>query len=202
MANESDRIIELYERQATTWVKARLQEASLYEKPWLDRFCELIPPSGMVLDCGCGCGEPIARHLEQQGYGVTGVDSSSAMIRMFKARLPAQRAVIADMRSLALQEKFQGIVAWDSFFHLHHDDQKAMFTTFRNHAAPGAALMFTTGTSRGESMGKLGDEPLYHASLDLEEYRSLLTEHGFEVVSTIANDPACGGRTVWLAQSR
>ena len=40
------------------------------------------------------------------------------------------------MRELALGRKFSGILAWDSFFHLRHDDQRRMFPVFRQHAAP------------------------------------------------------------------
>jgi len=197
---ESENIIALYERHAGAWVQARLLESTLYEKPWLDRFCALLPEAGRVLDCGCGAGEPIARYLNQLGYALTGVDSSFAMVQMFQARLPEQRAVVADMRALYLPETFHGIVAWDSFFHLHHDDQRKMFRTFRNHAAPGAALMFTSGPSHGEIVGQLEGEPLYHASLDAAEYHQLLEEQGFVVVGHQAEDQSCFGRTVWLAQ--
>ena len=49
-----------------------------------------------------------------------------------------------------------------------------------------------SGVSRGE--------PLYHASLDPAEYRSLLDRNGFRVVSHVVEDPDCGGHTIWLAQ--
>ncbi len=111
MSVESEKVIDLYERRADAWVQARLLEATLYEKPWLDRFCALLPSDGSVLDCGCGAGEPIARYLSQGGYAVMGVDSSVAMVRMFQARLPRQRAAMSDMRTLHLPETFHGILA-------------------------------------------------------------------------------------------
>jgi hypothetical protein len=46
----------------------------------------------------------------------------------------------------------------------------------------------------------LHGEPLYHASLDSEEYRALLGANGFQTVAHIIEDPTCGRRTVWLAQ--
>jgi trans-aconitate methyltransferase len=202
MSIESDDIVSLYERHAHAWVQARIQESTLYEKPWLDRFCALLPSAGSVLDCGCGAGEPIARYLNQCGYVVTGVDSSLAMVRMFQSRLPGQSAVVADMRTLFLPQTFHGILAWGSFFHLDHGDQRKMFPTFRNHVAQGAALMFTSGPSHGEIVGRLEGEPLYHASLDAAEYRKLLKEQGFTVVDYQAEDQSCFGRTVWLAQLR
>jgi hypothetical protein len=106
------------------------------------------------------------------------------------------------MRQLSLHRLFAGILAWDSFFHLTYDDQKRMFPIFRAHIAPGGALMFTSGPAHGEAIGQLEGEPLYHASLDPAAYRDLLDNHGFDVVDTIAEDPNCGRRTIWLARRR
>jgi SAM-dependent methyltransferase len=199
---EADNVVDLYERHASAWVGARLSEACLYERGWLECFCGLIATGGSVLDVGCGPGEPMARHLVQRGYAVTGVDSSAAMIAMFRARLPDQKALVSDMRTLSLERTFNGILAWDSFFHLNHDDQRRMLPIFRAHAAPRAALMFTSGPNHGEVIGRLEGEPLYHASLDAAEYRQLLDGQGFDVIGAIAEDKTCGGRTVWLAQLR
>jgi len=198
----AERIIEIYERHADAWVDARLREGRFHERGWLDRFCALVPPGGPVLDLGCGAGEPIARYVGERGHDVTGVDSSPAMIAKFRARIPGQQALVSDMRALSLGRLFGGILAWDSFFHLCHEDQRRMFPIFRAHAAPGAALMFTSGPAYGEAVGRLEGEPLYHASLDAAEYRTLLEDACFDVVATLAEDQTCGGRTVWLAQSR
>jgi SAM-dependent methyltransferase len=202
MGTDADNIVDLYERHAKAWVGARLSEKSLYERGWLESFCSLIPAGGSVLDVGCGAGEPIAAYLAAEGYRVTGVDSSKRMIEMFQAALPAQAAIVADMRDLRLEQSFSGILAWDSFFHLNHDDQRRMFEIFRAHAAQRAALMFTSGPAHGEAIGQLKGEPLYHASLDAAEYRRLLADQGFDVIATVAEDQTCGGRTVWLAQRR
>jgi hypothetical protein len=104
------------------------------------------------------------------------------------------------MRTLSLGRRFDGILAWDSFFHLRQDDQRNMFPVFRRHAAPNAALMFTSGPRGGVAMGTYQGEPLYHASLEPDEYRALLAEHGFAVVSYDPKHASCGGHTIWLAR--
>jgi SAM-dependent methyltransferase len=199
MEDDADRIVGLYERHAHAWDAQRGR--ALFERPWLDRFLGLVPQGGSVLDLGCGMGEPIARHLIEAGYAVTGVDASPTMIALCRQRFPEHRWLAADMRGLALGHRFDGILAWDSFFHLRADDQRAMFAVFRDHAAPGAALLFTSGPRAGVAMGTFAGEPLYHASLDPDEYRALLAAHGFAVVAHVPEDPACGAHTVWLAQS-
>lgn len=198
-SNPSDDIISLYRRHARAWTVARGSDLKI-ERAWLDRFCALLPDSARILDIGCGAGEPIAHHLIERGYKLSGVDASPEMIAIFRANLPGAEAHVADMRTLALRECFDGLLAWDSFFHLTGDDQRGMFPIFRDHAKPGTALMFTSGPAEGEAIGTLEGEALYHASLDPAEYRSLLDANGFNVAQQIAEDPGCGGHTVWLAR--
>jgi SAM-dependent methyltransferase len=200
MVSESERVIGLYQRHAIDWDRERGR--SLFEKPWLDRFLALLPQSASVLDIGCGAGEPLARYLIERGCRVTGIDTSAALIGMCKDRFPDQEWLVRDMRTLSLERVFEGILAWDSLFHLSPDDQRPMFAIFHRHARPKTALMFTSGPGHGDAIGTYQGEPLYHGSLDAGEYRSLLHENGFEVVSHVVEDTDCGHHTVWLAQMR
>jgi len=155
----------------------------------------------VVLDLGCGGGEPVARYLIEEEYAVTGVDSSAALLEQCRQRFPQQQWLNADMRGLALDRDFDGILAWNSLFHLSPDDQRAMFAVFERHARPGCALMFTSGPQAGEAIGEFEGEALYHASLDPGEYCTLLDTHCFEVVQQVSEDPDCCGLTVWLARA-
>ncbi|MGE4061921.1 MAG: class I SAM-dependent methyltransferase [Rhodospirillaceae bacterium] len=191
-------IVALYQRHADKWDADRGK--TLLERPWLDRFRQALAPGRPVLDLGCGTGDPMARYLIEQGHAIVGVDAAPAFIDICRRRFPAQRWIPADMRTLVLNERFGGILAWGSFFHLTPDDQRPMFSTFARHAAPGAALMFTSGPEAGERIGAYHGDALYHASLAPAEYEALLTANGFRVLSYVAEDPACGDATVWLAK--
>lgn len=198
MLSAADEIIGIYERHARDYEKDRGR--SLFEKSWLDRFAALLPPGGTILDIGCGFAEPIAAYFIARGFSVIGVDSSPSMIAACRSQFPDNEWRTGDMRTLELREAFDGVIAWDSFFHLTPDDQRRMFAVFGKHAAADAALMFTSGPSHGEAVGEYHGNPLYHASLDPAEYRTLLTDEGFRVVAHIAEDADCNGHTVWLAQ--
>lgn len=200
MSDAAHAIIGLYRRHAQAWAAAR--STRLFERAWLDRFTALMPAASAVLDLGCGSGLPMGRYFSDHGIALTGVDSAPEMIALFRGNHPDQQAVVGDMRTLDLGSQFGGVLAWDSVFHLTPDDQRAMFPVFQRHAAPGAALMFTSGPSFGEAIGTLEGEPLYHASLDAEEYRKLLADSGFDLVAHVRDDADCGGHTVWLAQRR
>ena len=200
MSEFADRIIGHYERHAMAWDEDRSRGA-WNDKPWLDRFIAMLAKGASVLDLGCGSGNPVARHMAAQGLRITGVDSSPKFISLCRNRLPAHTWIVGDMSTLSLKQWFQGILAWDSFFHLTPADQRRMFDVFREHAAPSTALMFNAGPSHGEAIGSYRGDPLYHASLDPAEYATLLEGIGFKIVAHVVNDPQAGGRTVWLARA-
>jgi SAM-dependent methyltransferase len=199
MNDLADRIIAHYERHASDWDADR-RRSGWNDKVWHDRFTALLPNGVRVLDLGCGGGTPVAGNLVARGMHVTGVDGSPSLIALCRERLPDQEWMVADMRGLKLDDRFDGILAWDSFFHLKVEDQRAMFAVFAAHAGPGAILMFNSGPAFGEAIGSYRGDPLYHASLDPAEYRELLTRHGFELIEHKAEDSSAGGRTVWLAR--
>ena len=192
-------VVDLYRRHADAW--ARVRAASKFiERPWIDRFASLLPSGGALLDIGCGDGEPIGRLLSERGFAVTGVDTSPQLIEAARAKLPAQTWLTADMRTLELGRRFDGLLAWHSFFHLSGEDQRSMFGVFKQHANPGSVLMFTSGPAAGVALGEFEGEELHHASLDPQEYTDLLASTGFAVVDHVSNDPDTQGATVWLAR--
>jgi ubiquinone/menaquinone biosynthesis C-methylase UbiE len=100
-------IIELYERHALDYDNDRSR--FLQEKAWLDRFLSHIPGGGHILDVG-GMGEPIARYCMEAGVRVNGIDSSPSLIAMCRERFPGGEWLVADMRQLALDRRFDGLV--------------------------------------------------------------------------------------------
>jgi SAM-dependent methyltransferase len=204
MKDMADRIIDHYERHARDWDADRNLHVSPWnDKPWHDRFIAALPRAARVLDLGCGSGSPVARHLADHGLHVTGVDSSPTLVSLCRQRLPDHAWLVDDMRSLHLPGQFDGVLAWDSFFHLTPSDQRRMFEVFARYAAPSAVLMFNSGSDHGEAVGEYRGDPLYHASLSADEYTSLLGGIGFEAIEHAVEDwETGGGRTVWLARRR
>lgn len=199
MSGSPDQTIKLYERYAREWDADRNRVAP-NEKRWLDRFVSLLKDGACVLDLGCGSGIPIAQHLIRHQARVTGVDASPTMISLCRERFPDQEWIVGDMREVSLGRKFDGILGWDSYFFLDPDSQRRMFDVFAAHASPGCVLMFNTGPKHAEAIGNYRGEPLYHASLDPQEYQSLLDCAGFEVLDHSVEDRAAGLRTIWLAR--
>ncbi|KJC60898.1 methyltransferase [Bradyrhizobium sp. LTSPM299] len=199
MSDLADRIVGHYEKHAAAWDRNR-QNSHWNDKVWHDRFIGRLGKGAEVLDLGCGSGQPVAQHMVERGLRVVGVDSSPTLISFCRDRLPGQEWIATDMRQLALGRSFDGILAWDSFFHLDHDDQRRMFAIFAAHASAGTLLIFNTGPQHGEGIGEYRGDPLYHASLSPAEYQALIARFGFRVLQHVADDAEAGGRTVWFCQ--
>ncbi len=179
---------------------AENRAADLVEKAYLNDILEHLPAGAKVLDLGCGDGKPILEYFIKHGINVLGVDASTQMFELAKANFPTTGFLLKDMRELDLEEEFDAIIAWHSFFHLPAGDQPNMFAIFKRHLKPNGILLFTSGTERGEVWSMNGGENLFHASLATAEYQTLLLENEFKVLRHKINDPDCGGANVWMAQ--
>jgi 2-polyprenyl-3-methyl-5-hydroxy-6-metoxy-1,4-benzoquinol methylase len=196
--NSTLSILELYNSQVDWYEKNR--NPKLMEKKYLDHVINLIPKNGSILDVGCGIGIPIGKYFSDQGFKITGVDGAEKMILRARALNPNIPFITADMRTLNLSEKFDALLAWNSFFHLTQDEQRLMFSIFKNHLKPGGVLLFTSGPYESIAIGEMNGHELFHSSLSSEEYRKILSENHFAVIEHNVEDPECGRHTVWLAK--
>jgi SAM-dependent methyltransferase len=188
----------VYERQAKRYDRERGR--SLFERPWLLACLRDVPPGGAVLDLGCGTGAPIGVWLAAQGYALTGVDFSPAMLALFRARLPQAEAREADIETLDLGRRFDAVIGWGSVFHLSRAAQRRALPRIAAHLNPGARLLLTVGPGAGEATGTVGGETVFHASLDIAEYRARLARHGLRVERFSPEDPECQGHSLLLAR--
>ena len=191
-----DDILPTYEKVGAAFAARRNQ--SLWEKPLLDWLLSAAAGTHL-LDIGCGGGLPIARYLTDHGAQVTAIDGAQSMVDICRQNVPEATVLRADMRAFDLGKTFDGLIAFNSFFHLSPADQHRAFTCFTAHAKPGAALIFTAGPEAGEKVGAVEGEPVYHASLAPAGYRALFTKHGWDEIAFRPEDPEFHGHTIWQA---
>ena len=98
-----------------------------------------------------------------------------------------------------LRKTFDGILAWDSFFHLCNIYQRNKLDILSDNSKPGTALIFNAVPEEGEAFGQLQGELLAHSSLSPSEYASLMQHYGFQTVRHVVEDRQCNSRTIWLA---
>ncbi len=199
MSSYKNSVYQSYDKISKWYDEHRSRD--LFEKTWLDVSISYLTSGAKILDLGCGIGEPISRYFIEQEFCLTGIDVSKKLLDLAIERFPQANFICTDMREIKLNQKFDLIIAWHSFFHLTQNDQRAMFKTFTEHLTVNGVLLFTTGPTEGEIWSDNGGESLYHASLSPKEYKKLLNQHGFNLLSYQVNDEHCGGATVWLAQN-
>jgi ubiquinone/menaquinone biosynthesis C-methylase UbiE len=198
MSVDPDNTHAVYERQASAYDAQRSR--ALFEARWLARFTASLKPGGHVLDLGCGTGEPIARWFKSEGFVVTGVDFSNAMLEIAKTRWPDGDWRNGDMRDFELGQSFDGIIAWNSFFHLTGAEQQDCIARMSRHLRSGGSLMLTVGPGEGEAEGTVGSELVYHASLSPAGYATCLEANGMRMTGFLAKDPETERHSVLMAR--
>lgn len=188
----------IYDRQAEAYDAGRSR--TLFEAGWLTRFAQRLPTGGHVLDLGCGTGDPIARWFIERHFGLTGVDFAPAMLDIARRRWPEGDWRQADMRDFDLADRFDGIIAWDSLFHLMASEQLNALSRMARHLKPGGQLLLTVGPGPGEAVGHVGGEPVYHASLSLATYATCLEDSGMTLTDFLSEDPDAARHTVLMAR--
>ena len=141
---------------------------------------------GTALDLACGTGG-LTRELHRAGLTVTGLDASGEMLKMAAERVPDVRFVTGDLRTFALNERFDLITCvFDSLNNLMGDGELVQaLGQCCAHLAPGGLLAFDVNTKAGvrelwEGNSIEGLEPLpgggevhYHWSHSYDPARQL-----------------------------
>ena len=169
-------------------------------RDWIERTLRPLPRGGMVLDLGCGGGEPIARFVIDQGFSVTGVDAAASQIELARTRFPRQTWIKADMRTVALDGPFDVVIAWNSLTWLSHGDQALMATRAAEWLKRGGRLLFNAEPEPDATREDYRAGSPYRADLEAANYSAAIVRRGLIEMAHVAEDPTCGGAGVWLAR--
>lgn len=144
---------------------------------WLDRLIAPLTRGSSILDLGCGGGEPIDRYLIDHGFHIVGVDNNPGMIELAHTRFARERWLLDDMRTVAIDERFAGVIAWRSVPPLADADAMA---------------------GRLMEWLQVGGRLLLGGDTDLAALGAALNRRGMVEMTHVAHDPACDGADIWL----
>ena len=81
-------------------------------------FLSHLTPGARIVDLGCGTGQ-LARVLSDQGFLVTGLDGSEAMLALARENAPGVEFIAADARRFSLPAASHGVLStFDSLNHV------------------------------------------------------------------------------------
>jgi ubiquinone/menaquinone biosynthesis C-methylase UbiE len=103
----------------------------------VERFLQLLPHNGRVLDAACGTGKYFPMVLAS-GRRLLGVDHAGAYLANAKAKFPHVPTDKHDLQSLPYQGEFDGVICVDAMEFVPPEDWPVVLERFRRACARGA----------------------------------------------------------------
>lgn len=146
-------------------------------------FVKLIKPNGLILDVGCGSGYPIDNYLSNLNFKVIGIDISFNMIKKAnQLNLSNAQFINCDFLKYKTNLKFDGIIAFDSLWHINYHHQKIIYKRLSNLLKSGGYLLFTHGKNDNEQVNEMFGQKFYYSALDLSCVKKILDENNLQII--------------------
>jgi SAM-dependent methyltransferase len=155
-----------------------------------------------VLDLGCGCGVPVARHLAER-FDVTGVDLSDRQIERARRLVPSASFIRADMTSVVFPDDvLDAVVSCWAIIHVPVEEQPSLFDAIGRWLRPGGILLITAG---GNAWTGIEEDwygaPMFWSHREGAAYGAALRDRGFSVLEEWWIPEDDGGHTAFLARA-
>lgn len=183
-----------YDLIAEEWSSARSRLLPI-EETYIGRWLDNLPAGSRILDYGCGAGHPIASHLANLGYQITGIDGSEKLLAKAQARLPDQEWILAKLESAPVNSAFDRIICWDAIFHVRREHHAAILKRFFQSLTPGGKLLISSGGSAQDPFrDTMFGQTFFYDAHPPAEFVELLKVTGFEIEMVDFPDLPGGGR--------
>jgi len=149
----------------------------------LEKFAELLPSLGTVLDAGCGVGQPVSQFLERKGFKVTGVDISKRMIELAKENVPGGTFLQQNILTLDFPDNtFDGLICVYTLWHIPRENHSQIIRNFHRMLKDDGILVLNTGVNESEGMSQFFGEPMLWSTNDPKKTLTFIRDSGFDVI--------------------
>jgi len=188
-----------YDKIAEQWTTVRkdMQVSKLV----ID-FAKQIKPNGSILDIGCGSGLPITKYLCDKGFAVTGIDYSDKMIEIAKKSSIPANFILSDFFDFTISEKFDGIIAWDSLWHIAKSKQESIYPKISNLLKPNGLFLFTHGNVDNEHIDTMMGEEFYYSALSEAEIVENINRNNLVMEYSYRNFTEDGSHRTYVALTK
>ncbi len=184
-----DRIAEAY-----TIARVEMREAN---REYLALLVDRLPVGANVLDLGCGSGIPVTEFLSRR-YDVTGVDISHRQVERARDLVPRATFLKQDMtRASFPDETFDAIVSFYAIIHVPRAEHRELFQRIHRMLKRRGLLLVTLASDAWEGIEEHGDfgVEMYWSHFGPAEYRSMLSNVGFEILRSAIQSEEFQGET-------
>jgi SAM-dependent methyltransferase len=170
---------------------------------WIAQLDEATPPSGRLLDLGCGCGVPVARELSLIGVDVTGVDISEVQVARARGLVPGATFIVADVSDVRFRPaSFDTVCCFYSLIHIPQDEQRQLIVRIGDWLKPGGLFLATVGHTAwtGEEAGWLGGSaPMWWSHPGQATYRDWIESANLKIHDQQFIPDGTSGHTLFAA---
>lgn len=119
---------------------------------WVQRLLSELRPGSVVLDLGCGPGEPATRILAEH-HRVIGVDGSFAQLRLAQQDAPTALLVHADMTRFAVRPaSLDAVACFYALGHIPSHQHAPLFAAIASWLRPGGLLVTSAPVTPGDEI--------------------------------------------------
>ena len=170
---------------------------------WVDRLLSELSPGSVVVDLGCGPGDPATRLLARR-HRVVGVDASECQLTLARSAAPTALLVHADMTRFAIRPGCVDAVA--SFYALGHVPSQLhapLLSSVAGWLRPGGLLLTNAPVGAGDATedGWLG-VPMFFGGIGEDAARQALADAGLlvDTLEVVEEDEGDGHlvRFMWI----
>jgi SAM-dependent methyltransferase len=208
-----DRSVWLREKRRMTEVRIDTLFARDYDEHWgsidskhremLNRFLNLCPPHGTILDAACGTGKYWSIILAS-GRSVVGIDQSQRMLLKAQAKHPTVQVEKLGLQEMHFTGAFDGIICVDAMEYVFPEDWPLVLANFHRALKIKEYLYFTVEITSEEDLrsaylagkqlglplveGEHAHEGGYHYYPSLEQVRQWTQEAEFDILAEAEED--------------
>jgi SAM-dependent methyltransferase len=178
---------------------------------FVERFLQLLPAAGRVLDAACGTGKYFPMVLAS-GRRLLGVDHAGALLAVAAAKFPQVPTEQHDLQDLPYQGEFDGLMCVDAMEFVPPEDWPVVLERFGRALRPGGCLYLTVELAPGDRVRAANQEArraglpvmvgeviwgeadgYYHHYPSMQQVRAWLADAGFAIQQEIEGPWHQGG---------
>ncbi|WP_039912656.1 class I SAM-dependent methyltransferase [Cellvibrio mixtus] len=178
------------------WLHAR-KALPPKDRELFELFLGTLPINSKILDLGCGHGAPIATLLATGGHKIVGIDRSEKLLGYARNTLPEHEWILSDLEDFEPADSYDGIVIWDSLFHLPRANQLTLLRKAAASLKPKGMLILSSGGSENDIppfTDQMFGHTFFYDSFTVNQLLQHCSELGLNVIKSILLNTPDGKR--------